>query len=203
MNCTCSKGCKIHGNRSGHRVVSTSLRAGFNLVECMKTGDYSQDMSAKMMMCRVLNDRALDQIMKETGIMIDRLYELRYSSKDLCLGLNTSMGHSIGVVTRVNSTMLDYSTVVAIVLHEIAHCSYSNHGRDFVNLEQILRRKYLKIAPSVGSIKVWDKFEFPTSTGSSLMINTGPSLVDLVKRLIEFLVNLINVIIDYIQSCFK
>ena len=110
------------------------------------------------------------------------------------------MGSSIGIVVRLNDNILDHATIVAIVIHEITHCSYSDHGQKFVELEQALREKYLRIAPSLGSIKVWDKFEFPISTGKSLIIGNDMAIIKIIKwivsqlKLLLFLIVLIIVV---------
>jgi len=128
--------------------------------------------------------------MDKKGIMIDNLCEIQFNGD--CLGNNENMGHTINVVLRKNNKMLSREETLAIILHEITHCTYSEHDDQFIQLEQQLRENYIQLALQNGDMPPWNKIIFPISTGKALILSEDYQLI---KYLCSVIVMLIIVIV--------
>ena len=102
------------------------------------------------------------------------------------------MGAKINVVLRRDNKLLSYPEIIAIILHEIAHCTFSDHGDQFKHLEQQLRYIYIQSAMSYGYFPPWNKIIFPESTGEALVINDNSQFEKFLCGIIVVLIALVT-----------
>lgn len=168
--CTLSKVCPKHSKSNS--VSYSTYSTGFNNFEnsYIKTDDYNLDKEAKELLCKLVNDGALNKIMIKRGIMIDNIKEISNNNPMNCLGYNKNMGHEIAIVLRMWGGCLEYDDVIGIILHEIAHCDHMGHDINFKNREEELRKEYLSLGPQYGCFSIWDLPVLPPTNGKFLMI---------------------------------
>jgi len=137
--CSLSKNCPVHSER--REIRYGGLTAGFNEFEKIydTTGNPELDNQVKELLCRLVNDRALDSICRKYGIMIDKIEEIPFYNPMHCLGYNQGKGIKIAVVLRMMGEILDYEDAIGVILHEFTHCFHDEHYREFMVRDQKLR----------------------------------------------------------------
>lgn len=165
--CKLSRFCKKH-NKTTNRVFNIGLMTGFLKVEMI-----SKDNDVKEMLCQIINDRAINKICECDGLTIEVLEEIYYDKQNSVLGTNHNYNEKIQMVIKHNDKILNYNELISILIHELVHTKYRDHGTDFIEYEKELRNKYMKYVDEFYMIKPWEpKFEFCTSLGAHIKIKT-------------------------------
>jgi hypothetical protein len=104
---------------------------------------FSDTEKARELLQKLRDDHAIMQIMKEREWRVSKLIELHPSEKTI-LGYNQNKGQIIAL--RLRTDELDgfrlYSSIVNVLLHELAHMIFSDHDAHFHQLNRILNQDY-------------------------------------------------------------
>lgn len=177
-NCTCNLFCRKHG--------PTKTIYEYDILEIK-----GNTIESKELLCRLANDKVIQEIIRENKYDISLLEELPFDGK--VLGKNQNNGHFsiINLVTNINGKYRTYHELLDTMLHELVHCKYLDHDENFTNLENKFRSDYRKIGLRYGVIKPWDP-----SINFSLSIK-GVCYADVSES------GIMAMIIKFILSCYS
>ena len=163
--CRLSRFCKNHSNVT-KSCVNLNLMTGFLTATAINN-------DSKEILCRLINDKAVNKICEGDGLTIEQLEEINYEQQNKAVGYNFDYNKKIQLVVKYNDKLLQYNELISILLHEITHSKYRDHGKEFISYEKSLREKYVKYSRECGLTKVWDSdFEFSTSLGTHIVIKS-------------------------------
>lgn len=188
MSCSCSRYCRKHGGSN----IGGFSEIGYNKAGIHKGVSLTSD--TKALLCRLVNDKALKMLCRDTSLMVDLLTEQTYDTQSRCLGLNEDAKNIYIVLKDTDDNKLPYTDIIAIILHELVHHTYREHDEDFIELEKTYREKYIKYAQQTGLFPSWTKIEFPESTGATLKLNNfSPNVIGLNARTVFVVLSCIAV----------
>lgn len=169
--CTCSKYCRVHGDRPYGTIEWNYQNAGIDSAQILYSYHPKTNDIAKRVICKIMNDKAVKKLCKEYSLMVDKLCEMEIKGQSKCLGKNKN-GSKIYIVLRnEKGKFLSYTDIIAILLHELVHHTYKKHDSNFIERERLYRDKYVKYARNTGTIPPWIKIKFPISTGKYTMMD--------------------------------
>lgn len=158
-------------SRPKHEIIT----AGFaRKIEVL--GEFSDHLQARELLMKVRDDHAIKQIMKSREWRIGSLIELHPLKDPTILGYNQNKGMVIAL--RLRTDALDgfraYSSIIKVMLHELAHMVFTNHGADFHALDRELNGDYARFkGHSVSSSYSSSSYSSTASTSTGL-VAVGP-----------------------------
>lgn len=120
---------------------------------------------------KLIKDKSINKILNDRNLKVEEIHEIEYKNSNGCLGYNVNMGEKIGIVLSKQGLKFKYNTLISILLHEIAHCYIGKHNNNFKQLEEDLRKEYIKYGLQNSQVKVWDNYYFPYSNGPSMELH--------------------------------
>lgn len=133
--------------------------------------DYNKDQIVKELLCRIINDQSLNKLCSGEHIFMNRIYEIHFNNKNIsCFGYNKYNGKEIGTLLTINGNILEYYDIIAIIIHQLVHCSYSEHNSQFLYMERKYREFYIWHVINYGILNTLNYNIFPISTWNGLHI---------------------------------
>lgn len=169
--CTCSKYCRVHSDKRCATIEYGYNGYGVKSGEIIYSIHPSTNKEAKNLLCQIINDKAIDKICLEHSLMIDCLHEMEFQGNNKCIGMNKNKNKIYISLRNNKGKFLHYTDIIAVLLHELVHHTYSEHNSDFINIEKKYRKKYIKYARNTGTIPPWIDIKFPNSSGKFINIH--------------------------------
>lgn len=169
-SCTGTIGCRFHRAWDKNFIRTVNYQSiGFtniNTNNSLKLFGSNKDHNQKAIqyLCFLANHKTINYIMGQKYYPADVLEELDekdviVSSGSICYGVNVGMGtKKIGIRLRLDGMFLSYDTIMTTMIHELTHMDVSNHGKNFIMLEDELRSIFEKFE----TIK-WDDKDYSSN----------------------------------------
>ena len=106
---------------------------------------FSDIEKARVLLAKIRDDAGIKLIMKNREWRVTRLIELHPNEKTI-LGYNQNKGQIIALRLRLDdlSGFRDYSSIIKVMLHELAHMIFSEHDQHFHALDRLLNQEYAR-----------------------------------------------------------
>ena len=104
---------------------------------------FSDSAAARDLLAKIRDDVGIKLIMKNREWRVTRLIELHPDEKTI-LGYNQNKGQIIALRLRNDSldSFRSYSSIIKVMLHELAHMVFSEHDEYFHGLDRELNKEY-------------------------------------------------------------
>jgi dimeric dUTPase (all-alpha-NTP-PPase superfamily) len=125
-------------------IRSTSKRVGF-VRNITVLSEFSDTLKATQLLEQLRDDFSIIQIMERRDWRVNTFRELHPHRDSKILGYNQNKGWEIAL--RLRTDALDgfrsYSSIVKVLLHELAHMVFSEHDANFHALDRALNLEYV------------------------------------------------------------
>ena len=162
--------------RPKHEIISAGYARKLEVLS-----EFSNHQHARELLIKVRDDPAIKQIMKVREWRIGSLIELHPHRDSTLLGYNQNKGMIIAL--RLRTDALDgfrtYSSIIKVMLHELAHMIFSGHDSNFHALDRELNQDYSRF---IGKSLNGNKHNFSSGDEGIVPIapqKLGGKLIDL------------------------
>ena len=119
--CSCSKYCRIHSENRKAIIEFGYKYSGIKDGHILYSIHPNSNNKTKELLCKIINDKAINKICKDHSLIVDTLNEMEYNKSEKCLGKNKNKNKIFITLRNQNGKFLNYTDIISIILHELAH----------------------------------------------------------------------------------